>query len=254
MLRRLFSKRPTPVDPAIPAGRRVYVIGDIHGRLDLLDDLLGQIRGDNAAREPSSVELVLLGDLIDRGPDSAGVVRRAMIKPAWADQLVALKGNHEDAMLEALDGNFEMARIWLRVGGQAALLSWGLDFGPLENGTIEDVILAARAVIPAAERSWLCRMRTSYQIGDYYFAHAGIRPKTSLDKQIPYDLLWIREVFLESRVDHGLMIVHGHSISPEVEILSNRIGIDTGAYMTGKLTALCLEGDNRWFLQTEPNG
>jgi serine/threonine protein phosphatase 1 len=250
MLRRLFSKRPAHVEPSVPAGQRVYVIGDIHGRLDLLDDLLDQIREDNAKRDPCSVELVFLGDLIDRGPDSAGVVRRAMVKPAWADRVVALKGNHEDAMLEALDGNFEMARTWLGVGGQAALQSWGLDFGLLENGTIEDVIVAARAVVPAAERSWLCRMRTSYQIGGYYFAHAGIRPKVSFDKQTAQDLLWIREDFLNSRNDHGMIIVHGHSISADVEVMKNRIGIDTGAYKTGKLTSLCLQGYSRWFLQT----
>jgi serine/threonine protein phosphatase 1 len=247
MLKRLFAKRPAP---SLPPGRRVYAVGDIHGRLDLFDALLGSIATDNAKRCAAHVDLILLGDLIDRGPESAGVVRRAMEKPAWVTQLVALMGNHEEAMVEALNGNLDMARIWLRVGGQAALTSWGIDFSQLDEAHTEEIIVVARRLVPQVERAWLSRMRTSYTLGDYHFVHAGVRPGIALSRQTTKDAYWIRDDFLASRAHHGAMIVHGHSISPDVETLDNRIGIDTGAYVTGRLTALCLEGSDRWLLQT----
>jgi len=249
MLKRLFAKRPLP---SLPPAYRVYAIGDIHGRLDLFEDLLTLIAADNAARGAVHVDLVLLGDLIDRGPASAGVVRRAMQKPSWAAQLVALMGNHEEAMVEAFDGNLEMARIWLRVGGLEALQSWGVDVSRFENVSVDEAMTMARKAVPPDERAWMARMRTFYAVGNYYFVHAGVRPGVPLPKQHSKDAFWIREEFLGSRTHHGAMIVHGHSISKDVEMFDNRIGIDTGAYATGRLTALCLEGTERWLLQTKP--
>lgn len=234
---------------SLPPGLRLYAIGDIHGRLDLFDALLARLEADHRSRGACRAEIVLLGDLIDRGTDSAGVVRRAMTPPDWAG-IVALKGNHEAAMLDALDGDRTMMQIWLRNGGVSALRSWGVSEEVLAGGTIAELIDAARQVIPPAELAWLAQGQQSVRIGDYFFVHAGVRPRIALDRQQPADSFWIREEFLDSKVMHGAMVVHGHSVATEVEERPNRIGIDTGAYATGRLTALCLEAAERWFIST----
>jgi serine/threonine protein phosphatase 1 len=235
--------------PTLPAGKRVYAIGDVHGRLDLFDELVEAIRRDNQDRPEADVVLVLLGDLIDRGPDSRSVVARARTGVAWA-KTVALMGNHEEIFLDTLDGNRDSLESWLRYGGDATLQSWGVPMRVIEEGTFEDIIDAIRGAVNAEERSWLSRMRSHIRIGDYYFVHAGIRPGVPLDKQIDEDRLWIRQEFLGSRKKHGAIILHGHSITENAEVLPNRIGIDTGAYITGRLTALGLEREERWFLST----
>jgi serine/threonine protein phosphatase 1 len=242
-LRRLRS------GPTIPAGLRVYAIGDIHGRLDLLEQLLVRIEEDVGQRSPADILVILLGDLIDRGPDSAGVVRRAMAPLEWG-RLVTLKGNHEAAMLDALGGDSKMFSIWLRNGGREAVASWGLDLESNADLDADEVRTAVRAVIPAAQIGWLHRQAISLHIGDYFFVHAGVRPGVALDKLETRDALWIRDEFLTSDRSHGAIIVHGHTPRDEVEERPNRIGIDTGAYFSGRLTALGLEGDRRWFLQT----
>jgi serine/threonine protein phosphatase 1 len=248
ILTRLFSGKALP--PAeIPPGQRVYAIGDIHGRDDLFGQLLALIEADNATRAPASVELVLLGDLIDRGPDSAVVVRRAM-RLVEGRATIVLKGNHEAAMLDALSGDREMLSLWLKFGGKASLVSWGVDEVLVEQGAFEDVLAAANKAVPMAERAWLARTRQWTQIGDYYFVHAGVRPGVPLERQTAEDCLWIRDEFLASTRYHGAVIVHGHSISAAVEDCGNRIGIDTGAYASGQLTALGLEGSDRWLIQT----
>lgn len=243
----LIRRKAAP--PALEPGVRVYAIGDIHGRLDLFDRLLAQLEADDAGRAPASTRLVLLGDLIDRGPDSAGVVRRAMAPLGWAS-LVTLMGNHERAMLDALDGDRAMLQLWLGNGGGSALRSWGVPDAVIEHGTMAEIIDAATIAIRPAERAWLSRARQNLHIGNYYFVHAGVRPNIPLDRQQLHDSLWIREEFLDSKVNHRAMIVHGHSVSAGVEERTNRIGIDTGAYATGRLTALCLEGAERWFIHT----
>lgn len=250
-LGRLFGRAPAhPHVPVVPAGRRVYAIGDVHGRLDLLDPLLARIAAEVAAAGDGIVtEIVLLGDLIDRGPDSAGVVRRAMAGLGWAT-LVALKGNHEAAMIAGLDGDRDMLQLWLEQGGDATLASWRVDPDIICNGTLADVVRAAIAAIPPAERAWLADRPLTHRVGSYYFVHAGIRPGVPLDRQAERDALWIRNGFLDSDRDHGVMVVHGHTRTIAVEEPGNRIGIDTGAYATGRLTALGLEGDRRWVLST----
>lgn len=247
MLKRLLkSKRSAP---SLPEGRRVYAIGDVHGRLDLLDTLLSMIETDLAARPAPDVDLVLLGDLVDRGPDSRGVVERAMNPPSWARQ-TTLMGNHEEIMLEVLDGGREQLPLWLKVGGRETLGSWGVDPLLIEDGTISEILGAARDAVPVGVVRWLMGLRQHLTIGDYFFVHAGVRPGVPLDRQDKGDSFWIRDEFLASSRHHGAMIVHGHSIATEVDWLPNRIGIDTGAYATGKLTALCLEGEEQRFLQT----
>jgi len=234
--------------PAIPDGLRVYAIGDIHGRLDLFERLLIRIEEDTRQRGIAENLVILLGDLIDRGPDSAGVVHRAMVPLEWG-RIVTLKGNHEAAMLDALEGNSKMLRIWLRNGGREAVTSWGLDLGSETDIDTDEVRAAVRTVIPPPQIAWLHRLAISLHIGDYFFVHAGVRPGVALDKLETRDALWIRDEFLTSDRSHGAIIVHGHTPRDEVEERPNRIGIDTGAYFSGRLTALALEGGHRWFLQ-----
>ena len=245
MLRRdLQSSKPT-----IPPAQRVYAIGDIHGRIDLLDQLLAMLQADDAKREGADTTLVFLGDLIDRGDASREVVTRVRTGVDWA-KTIALMGNHEAIMLDILDGRSEMLDQWLRFGGIETLESWGVPRRLTEEGTRHELLSALREAVVPEERAWLGRMRTNLRIGDYYFVHAGIRPAIPLEKQIDEDRLWIREEFLDSRKRHGAMIVHGHSISHDVEQRPNRVGLDTGAYITGKLTAIGLQGHDRWFLST----
>ncbi|WP_156678131.1 metallophosphoesterase family protein [Sphingomonas profundi] len=244
---------PIVAPPCVPAGERIYAIGDIHGRIDLFQALLDQIRRDNEARDPATVRLILLGDIIDRGPASAELVARCRALSERSDRFVVLKGNHEAMMVDALGGNLHALALWLRNGGDAALASWGVDAALIAEGPPHKCIADARAHVPAATIAWLRALPTTLRIGDYLFVHAGIRPGVPLADQTEPDLLWIRREFLDSGADHGLVVVHGHSISARgPELRANRIGIDTGAYRTGSLTALMLEGSDRLLLSTGP--
>ncbi len=247
MLKRLWSKP----KPTIPDGQRVYAVGDVHGRLDLLERLFAMIERDNGARAPADVTLVLLGDLVDRGPESRGVVARVRAGVDWA-RAVALMGNHESIMLDALDGKRDELDSWLRFGGRQTLMSWGVDESVLDDGTLDEILSAAREVVTTDERAWMGRMRRTLRVGDYYFVHAGVRPGVPLDQQCDDDSLWIRDEFLDSKRNHGAIVVHGHSIRKNVEQLPNRIGLDTGAYATGYLTAIGLEASSQWIVSTGP--
>jgi serine/threonine protein phosphatase 1 len=234
---------------SLPSGLRVYAIGDVHGRLDLLDTLLEKARVDDAARSRMQTHVVLLGDLIDRGADSAAVVRRAMQSLDWAT-MTTLRGNHEQMMLDALGGDHAMLGLWLSAGGDTTLESWGINPAIVARAPPEDVLAAANAAIPFATRVWISQLPVSIGFGNYHFVHAGIRPGVAIDRQVERDALWIRKPFLTSDRDHGVVVVHGHTISPTVVARHNRIGIDTGAYVSGRLTALGLEGTERWLLST----
>lgn len=233
--------------PALPAGCRVYAIGDVHGRLDLMQHLLVAVEADRAARPPAHNYVIQLGDFIDRGPHSARLIagfhRLATSRPHF----IALKGNHEATLSAVLNGDYDALRLWLEHGGRAALDSLKIDPALAEPDHMRELITALEAAIPAAQRQWLERLPVSVQIGDYYFVHAGIRPGVTLRRQIEHDQLWIRDEFLESTEDHGAVIVHGHTVEAHGPVLRhNRIGVDTGAYRTGRLVALGLEGEDRW--------
>lgn len=249
-LKSFFRRAPKP---ALPAGERIYAIGDIHGRVDLFEALLDMIEADSAVRGPARVGIVLLGDLVDRGPDSARVVERALGLGSRFESVEALIGNHEATMLSVLRGHPDWLDDWLAFGGWQTLLSYGVSSALLAIGAHADaaeIIAAAQRAVPEAHLAWLESLPYQCRHGDYLFAHAGIRPGIAFEAQQPRDLLWIREEFLDSRVDHGAVVVHGHSISADVEERPNRIGIDTGAFNTGMLTALGLEGEERWYLKT----
>lgn len=232
--------------PAIPAGERVYAIGDIHGRLDLFETLIAAIEADDASRGPAETTVVLLGDLVDRGPDSAGVIAAAR---AWGERRTVrlLGGNHEEMFLEAFD-KVEVLRHFLRYGGRETILSYPLERSDYSTLTLEQLQERMRAAIPCADLDYLREAEDHVVIGDYLFVHAGIRPGVPLEQQKTSDLRWIRDRFIDDARDHGHIVVHGHTITDQVEELPNRIGIDTGAFASGRLTAIGLEGSQRWYL------
>lgn len=236
--------------PRGPKGYRAYAVGDVHGRLDLLDQLLGQIELDVERRPARRNLLVMLGDLIDRGPASRGVVERLrtyrheLIKPYF------LGGNHEEVLLRILKGERGVLANWLKFGGAECLRSYDCDPTQLDLRNERSALALVRQAIPEEHARFIAGFADTLRFGDYLFVHAGIRPGVDVSLQTQADLRWIRSPFLEHEADHGLVIVHGHSIHPAVDERSNRIGIDTGAYRTGLLTALAIEGGSRWTLDT----
>lgn len=237
----------------VPDGQRVYAIGDIHGRDDLFAQLLAKVEADNAARGKAFTTLILLGDLVDRGPDSASVIERAIGLGAPFDKVVMLIGNHEECFLAALTGDLKRVRYFVRIGGDATIRSYWGDDAAYAAASFEEVAERLSDVVPQAHIDFLGRGEDMVQIGDYVFVHAGVRPGVPLERQKLSDLRWIREEFLEAEDSFDGIIVYGHTISETVDEAANRIGIDTGAYMTGRLTALGLEGQDRWFLDTADN-
>lgn len=244
----MFTKAAKPA--RIPEGFRIYAIGDIHGRLDLLDQLLQMIILDSSVKSAAHTQLIFLGDYIDRGPDSAMVIDRLIRGLPGQFQHICLRGNHEDMLLRSASNAADLS-MWLRNGGRETLESYGIDMERGENRA--DASLLSRHLseaIPEPHWRFLRELRTNISIGDYFFVHAGVRPEIALDHQNPQDCFWIREEFLQYRKAFEKIIVHGHTPVPEPEILHNRIAIDTGAFFSGRLTALCLEQDQRQLLST----
>lgn len=248
----LFRKPMRQVAPkaSVPPGQRYYAIGDIHGRLDLLNQLLELIDADDAQRGSADCQLIFLGDLVDRGPDSAGVVERARVIAEAAPSTRLLMGNHEEVFLKALGGDVQAMRFFCRIGGRETILSYGISESDYLRFDHEELVAAAQQAVPASHRDFLASFSDMFVVGDYAFVHAGIRPGMPLAEQRPGDLRWIREPFLESPETHECVVIHGHTISEAVEFRANRIGIDTGAHQSGKLTCLGLEGDQRWTIST----
>ncbi len=221
---------------SLPRGRRVYAVGDIHGHRDRLAALHEAIAADLAARPARSAVLVHLGDYIDQGPDSAGVIALLAAGPSVAGRpVVNLLGDHERMLLDALSGDRAAATDWLWAGGRAALASWGLDPGlPRE---------AWLSALPPDHVAWMRSLVLTHREGDYLFVHAGIRPGVKLADQTRDDLVSIRQPFLTTGQDFGVVVVHGHSTVPSAQITLNRIGLDTGAGIGGALTCAVLEDD-----------
>ncbi|MEJ7927343.1 metallophosphoesterase family protein [Sphingobium sp. AN641] len=236
--------------PSIGDDRLVYAIGDIHGRADLLGQLLDLIAQDVAGRPRLPIHLVLLGDLVDRGPHSAQVVTHAISLSQAGSHVHILKGNHEEVFVLAARGDPRAARTLRRIGGIATLESYGLaaDGGAaMDDDEIAGWLLNH---VPRAHVDFLDGLPDRLEMRDYLFVHAGVRPHVPLADQDPADLRWIRQEFLNHGRSFGPMVVHGHSITDDVDERANRIGIDTGAWSSGRLTALGLHGADRWTLQT----
>lgn len=245
-LRNLFRAAPRP---GIPAGERVYAVGDVHGCLSLLTALAAEIDRDEAARGPATTTVILLGDLIDRGPESAGVV--AFVR-AWQRRrnVRILTGNHEEMFLESF-ANLDVLREFLRYGGRETVLSYGIDPAVYHRADLAEVQDLMHRHVSDHEREYIASFEDSVTIGEYHFVHAGVRPGVPLDEQRASDLRWIRRPFLDHSASFGAVVVHGHTIFAKPEIKANRISLDTGAYASGRLTALGLEGTARWLIEAQ---
>lgn len=247
LLRDFFTPQPPPRMPTVPDGRRYYAIGDIHGRLDLYEAMIAAIE-DEIARAPGfDCRIVLLGDLVDRGPDSAGVVERTR---RWQQtrKVRVLAGNHEEMFLAAFQKP-EALRHFIKHGGFETLLSYGFTTRQLAELPLEDLFEALPQIVGQSTRDYIAGFETMIRAGDYVFVHAGVDPSRPLAEQTRSDLLWIRERFLRHEGPLEKVVVHGHTIFDRVMDCGNRIGIDTGAFRSGVLTALVLEGDQRRILQ-----
>lgn len=254
MLSKLFRSRnqvAALAAPAVPDGTVVWAVGDIHGRLDLLQPLVEAIVADLHASAATRKLVVFLGDYIDRGPDSRGVLRLlAGLSNVPGVEWRFLKGNHEQAMLGFLDDPSAGPK-WCEYGGDNALRSYGLRVPDLAHRTEAWARVAAdlHHKLTARETAFLESLELSVTVGDYFFSHAGARPGVALDRQSPEDLMWIRQPFLNSRTAFERVVVHGHTPTARVHADHRRMGIDTKAYHSGELSAVRLEGFERGLLQ-----
>jgi serine/threonine protein phosphatase 1 len=233
---------------AVPIGEVVYAIGDIHGRADLLDDLLQRVVRD-AAEHPDDQarRLIFLGDYVDRGDDSRAVIERLLRQSLPGFATIYLKGNHEQAMLDFLEGRSD-GQAWLSYGGAETLMSYGVAPMGRANNSLRKALAAA---VPAEHLDFLRNCVLHYIAGDYVFIHAGVRPGIALEAQDPLDLLWIRDDFLEAyEALPGRVVVHGHTVCKRVQNLAHRINIDTGAFFSDRLTCVVLRSNTRRFLAT----
>jgi serine/threonine protein phosphatase 1 len=239
---RLLMSRMKRRSPRLPAGIRIYAIGDVHGRVDLLDQMFSRIDADLASSSPHRPVHVLLGDYIDRGPSSREVLDRLVERNRLHD-MIFLKGNHESYLVEFLQ-NPSVLGDWRHFGGLETLRSYGLN--PTANPDSTEELWLARALaaaLPSNHKQFLRKLDASFSCGDFFFVHAGVKPGIPLARQSEQDLLWIRDDFLLCEEDFGKVIVHGHTPVLEPDVRPNRINIDTGAYATGRLTCLMIEQD-----------
>jgi len=254
MLRRSFgrTRQPEKIDIAasVPEGVRVYAIGDMHGRADLLDRLHALIDADFARRSTPVVHVVCLGDYVDRGAHSAAVLEKLATSHSDVVKTTLLRGNHEEMLLRFLKDH-SVGPAWLQLGGGETLASYGIDVaGVLLQKGYPGLSQRFKQMLPSHHLALLENLATSATIGDYFFCHAGVRPGTPLREQRPEDLLWIRAPFLEAKSDFGKVVVHGHSPTEHPDFRVNRINIDTRAYASGRLTCLVLEGGTRRIIST----
>ena len=231
-----------------PEGERWYVIGDVHGRKDLLEALKVAIEDDDAEAGKADTTVVFLGDLVDRGPDSAGVIKLAR---KWGKERKVryLAGNHEEMFLQSFEDR-EVLRHFLKHGGRETVLSYGLSKKQFNAMNLDELFKLMPKLVPQSERDYIADFEEMIVAGDYVFVHAGIDPKLPLNEQKRKDLLWIRDRFLNHEGPLDKVVVHGHTIFERVMDCGNRIGIDTGAFRSGVLTALVLEGEQRRVIQT----
>ncbi|WP_428355908.1 metallophosphoesterase family protein [Methyloprofundus sp.] len=245
-----FVKKKITKPWALPDNTRVYCIGDIHGRDDLLKNIHDEILAD-ASDYSGKVVVIYLGDYIDRGLHSKKVIDLLLSKPLPDFESIYLRGNHEQVLLDFLYVDANIATQWFSYGGQSTVLSYGVSMQGIPFG--EKLIQLQQDLadkIPTEHMSFYNYLQYSYEVGDYFFVHAGVKPKVALKRQSELVKMWIREEFLNSNYRFEKMIVHGHSVVDEPAVLPNRIGIDTGAYVSGVLTCLVLEGEDKRFLAT----
>jgi serine/threonine protein phosphatase 1 len=244
--KRLTSVRQA-AKPSVLEGHRLYAIGDVHGRADLLDALLARIDADLARRPIAQSTQIFLGDYIDRGPQSRQVIDR-LIAIRRQHRALFLMGNHELYALQTLSER-SIVSGWMEMGGASTLVSYGVTPSRRPDPRADrEVAIAFGEAMPESHRKFIESLALAFTCGDFFFTHAGVRPGIPLRTQHQQDLLWIREDFLLHEDDFGKVVVHGHTPTMQPDIRPNRINIDTGAYATGRLTCLVLEGSEISFL------
>lgn len=237
----------------VPEGERVYAVGDVHGRADLLDRLRELIAEDCRSRPPGAATTVFLGDFVDRGAESREVLD-ILTSGTFPTPTICLTGNHE-AMMLAFLRDAELGSGWLPNGGVETLQSYGVEVGDLRTASgLRAASQRLGEALPAPHRHFLQALRLTHQVGGYFFCHAGVRPGVPLERQAEEDLLWIRKEFLSSSESFGKIVVHGHTPVREPDVRPNRINVDTGAFASGRLTCLVLEGTARRFLTADAAG
>ena len=248
--KKITDRNKVPSTFSIPENTRLYCIGDIHGRADLLTDIHKLIIED-AENYSGEKIIVYLGDYIDRGLQSKEVVDLLINKPLPEFKSIYLRGNHEQVLLDFLNVDPGIVVQWFNFGGEETLFSYGVSIqGKATRNTIQELQQQLSEKIPESHLHFFIQSQFCYQLGDYFFVHAGVKAKVALDRQSESDMMWIRDKFLNSDFQFNKMIVHGHSVVEEPEQKKNRIAIDTGAYFSGRLTSLVLDGEQRRFLQT----
>jgi serine/threonine protein phosphatase 1 len=246
-MRSVFRPRKEKLRPRVPEGVRIYAIGDIHGRADLLERMLNRIDADLASNPVRIGIQVFLGDYIDRGPASREVLDRLVARNR-SSRSVFLKGNHESYLTGFLT-NPPILEDWQRYGGLETLMSYGITPSINANAATQAQLAAALdQALPESHRQFIGKLKSSFTCGDFFFVHAGVRPGIPLTKQREEDLLWIRQDFLLYEEDFSKIVVHGHTPVPQPDVRPNRINIDTGAFATGQLTCLILEDDKVDFI------
>jgi serine/threonine protein phosphatase 1 len=237
--------------PRTDPGDRIYAIGDVHGCYQVMRRLLDRIGEHNDALPPAkSLHIIFLGDLIDRGPESAAVLEFLHDLQKRSNRVIILLGNHEEAMLRVLGGETALIRPWLGFGGRETLLSLGIAL-PEADEPPREFLRRLQNTVPRKWVRWLSGLPLTAESGEYFFCHAGVRPGIHLARQSRQDLLWIREGFLEATTNFGAVVVHGHSIESQIEVRENRIGVDSGAYRNGTLTAIYLEDDRQELISVD---
>lgn len=242
------------LDAEGPAGIRIFAVGDIHGRLDLLEAMHARIQEDLASNPPGDWRIIYLGDYCDRGPDTRGVIAHLIAQREADQRVIALRGNHDQSFLDFV-GVGDSIRLFERFGGFETAGSYGVnaDFSSLQAATATKEKLVAN--MPAEHLRFLTELPLTAEYGDFFFCHAGIRPGVPLSEQDPHDLIWIRDEFLGDTRLHPKIVVHGHTPVTEPEIMPNRVGVDTGAYQSGELSALVIEGREKKILSVSgPQG
>jgi len=242
------GKKSDDTHPHVPEGTRIYVVGDIHGEIDLLEEMHEKMLADANAQPAAQILQIFLGDYIDRGPDAKGVVDWLISSPPTGWRRICLKGNHETMVHDFLEDSQTLKR-WQQLGASPTLRSYDVRLSDSQEKVSADALQTEFAQKLSHEhRKFYSNLPLFFEIGSYFFVHAGIRPDCDLQEQEERDLLWIRDEFLHSKLNFGKIIVHGHTPVNKPKIRPNRINIDTGAYMSGKLTCLVLENDEQRFL------
>ncbi|MEJ1118175.1 metallophosphoesterase family protein [Phyllobacterium sp. CCNWLW109] len=231
-----------------PDKLRVYAIGDVHGRLDLLQEMHRRIYMENEKSPPFDWVVVHLGDYVDRGLHSCGVIDFLINGQRKNHRILALAGNHEVGFVDFLNTG-DAYGVFARCGGRQTGLSYGVNIDFNNELSVASGHEALKRAVPNSHLNFIRRLPRSMVFGDFFFCHAGIRPGIALERQSQEDLIWIRSEFLDDQRPHSKIIIHGHTPATEVEIRPNRINLDTGAYASGRLSAIMIDGPNKTFLE-----